>query len=98
MATVTSVIALELVAKQLGEDQELLEEILYNDDNLTYGSVVTVYTGPDETITALTHDGVEELRDMLADARRSPQEWESFLESFLSDPGLIQRFKTQQPR
>jgi hypothetical protein len=35
---------------------------------------------------------------MLADARRSPQEWESFLESFLSDPDLIQRFKTQQPR
>jgi len=48
----------------LGEDQELLEEILYNDDNLTYGSVVTVRTGPDETITALTHGGVQELRDM----------------------------------
>ena len=37
MATVTSVIAREWVAKQLGEDKELLEEILSNDDNLTYG-------------------------------------------------------------
>ncbi|MFZ4072339.1 MAG: hypothetical protein ACOYJ6_19885, partial [Caulobacterales bacterium] len=93
MATVTSVIALEWVAKLLGEDRELLEAILSNDDNLTYGSIITVHTGPDETITALTQDGVEELRDMLANARRSPRDWESFLESFLSDPELIERLK-----
>ena len=98
MATVTSVIALEWVAKLLGEDRELLEEILSNDDNLTYGSIITVHTGPDETITALTQDGVEELRDMLVNARRSPRDWESFLESFLSDPDLIERLKSQTKR
>jgi hypothetical protein len=98
MATVTSVIALEWVAKLLGEDRELLEEILSNDDNLTYGSIITVHTGPDETITALTQDGVEELRDMLVNARRSPRDWESFLESFLSDPDLIERLKSQTTR
>jgi hypothetical protein len=98
MATVTSVIALEWVAKLLGEDRELLEAILSNDDNLTYGSIITVHTGPDETITALTQDGVEELRDMLANARRSPRDWESFLESFLSDPELIERLKSQTTR
>ena len=38
-------------------------------DNLTYGSIVSVYTGPDETTTALTDDGIEELTDMLRDAR-----------------------------
>jgi hypothetical protein len=37
---------------------ELLEAIVWNDDNLTYGSIISVYTGPDETITALTDDGV----------------------------------------
>lgn len=98
MATVTSVIALEWVAKQLGEDKELLEEILSNDDNLTYGSIITVHTGPDEAITALTQDGIEELRDMLADARRSPRDWECFLESFLLDPDLIARLKSQTTR
>ena len=98
MATITSVIALEWVAKQLGEDQELLEEILCNSDILTYGSIITVHTGPDETMTALTQDGVKELSDMLADARRSPEDWESFIKSCLFDPDLIRRFKNQQSR
>ena len=45
MATVTHVTILEHVAKMLGEDQELLEAIVYNDDNMTYGNIVSVYTG-----------------------------------------------------
>jgi hypothetical protein len=47
------------VAKMLGEDPDLLEAVVCNDDNLTYGSIVSVYTGTDETITALTEDGIE---------------------------------------
>jgi hypothetical protein len=69
MAAVTHVCTLDYVAKMLGEDPELLEAIVYNDDNLTYGSIITVYTGPDDTITALTDDGIGELKDMLRDAR-----------------------------
>ena len=53
----------------LGEDPELLEAIVYNDDNLSYGAIISVYTGPDETITALTDDGIDELKNMLSDAR-----------------------------
>jgi hypothetical protein len=98
MGTVTSVIALEWVAKRLGEDQELLEEILCNSDNLTYGSIITVHVGPDQTITTLTQDGVQELSELLADARRSADEWESFLNSCLLDPDLIRRFKNHQSR
>ena len=86
MAAVTHVCALDDVAKMLGEDLEFLEAIVWNDDNLTYGSIISVYTGPDETITALTDDGIEELTDMLADARRSPEDWNSFLNAFVSDP------------
>lgn len=37
MATVTHICTLDYVAKMLGEDPELLEAIVYNDDNLTYG-------------------------------------------------------------
>ena len=50
MATVTHICTLDYVAKMLGEDPELLEAIVYNDDNLTYGSIISVYTGPDEAI------------------------------------------------
>jgi len=39
MATVTHVSTLDYVAKMLGEDPELLDAIVYNDDNLTYGAV-----------------------------------------------------------
>ena len=35
MATVTHVCTLDYVAKMLGEDPELLEAIVYNDDNLS---------------------------------------------------------------
>jgi hypothetical protein len=98
MATVTHVCALDYVAKILGEDLELLEAIVWNDDNLTYGSIISVYTGPDETITALTDHGIEELTDMIADARRSPEDWNSFLNAFVSDPDIIARVKEKGPR
>jgi hypothetical protein len=69
MATVTHVCPLDYIARMLGEDPELLEAIVYNDDNLSYGSNISVYTGPDDTITALTDDGIDELKDMLRAAR-----------------------------
>lgn len=47
MAGVTHVCTIDYVAKVLDEDLELLEAIVYNDDNLSYGSIVSDYTGPD---------------------------------------------------
>ena len=58
MATVTHVRTLDYVARMLGEDPELLEAIVSNDDNLAYGAIISVYTGPEEGITALTDDGI----------------------------------------
>lgn len=98
MAALTHVYTLDYVAKMLGETLDLLEAIVWNDDNLTYGAIVTVYTGQDETITALTDDGIEELTNMLADARRSPQDWNRFLEDFVSDQEIIDRVKEKGPR
>lgn len=66
MATVTYVRTIKYVAEILGEDPELLQAIVSNDDNLTYGSIISVYNGEDESITALTDDGMEELEQMLA--------------------------------
>ncbi len=98
MATVGRVYTLEYVATLLGEDLEMIEAIVSNDDNLTYGSIVGVCTGPDESYTALTDDGVDELRDMITVARRSPDEWDEFLESFVGDQDIINRVKAQNPR
>ena len=98
MATVTHVTTIDHVAKMLGEDQELLEAIVYNDDNMTYGSIVSVYTGTDEAITALTDDGICEIKGMLAAARRSTKDWHDFLRDFVADPDIIARVKDQPLR
>jgi len=98
MATVSQVYALEYVATMLGEDPEMIDAIVSNEDNLTYGTIIKVYTGPDEDVTALTDYGVDELRDMIAAARCSPTEWDEFLDDFVNDPGIIARVKAQTPR
>jgi len=98
MAAVTQVYSVAYVAAMLGEDPEMLEAIVSNDDNLSYGAIVSVYTGTDEAITALTGDGIDELRDMLADARRSRKDWHNFLEDFVSAPDIIARVKEKYPR
>ena len=93
-----TVYTVAFVAKLLDEDEEMLEAIVYNDDNLSYGAIISVHTGADEGITALTDDGIGELRDMLADARRSTQHWHDFLEDFVSDPDIIARVNEKGPQ
>jgi hypothetical protein len=98
MAAVTQVYALDHVAKMLAEDLEMLEAIVSNDDNLSYGNIISVHTGTDQAVTVLTHHSIEELRDMLRDARRTPQDWDDFLEYFVAEPDLIARVKGKGPR
>lgn len=98
MATVTYVRTLGYVASILDEDVELLEAIVSNDDNLSYGNIIIVYTGTDEVITALTDHGVEERADMLSEARLTTKSWHQFLDAFVDDPELAARFKTQTSR
>ncbi|MUZ76270.1 hypothetical protein GOZ90_27010 [Agrobacterium vitis] len=98
MATITYVRTIKFVAEVLEEDPELLQAIVSNDDNLSYGSIITIYTGDDESITALTDDGMDELERMLKDARRSPQEWNDFLDSFVDDEELVARIKAKPTR
>ena len=98
MAAVTHVYTIDYVAKMLGEDAELLEAIIYNDDNLTYGNIVSVYVGPEETITALTDEGIEELSDMIRAARITTKTWHEFLDDFVSDANLVKRLKAKSTR
>lgn len=98
MAAVTQFYTIDEVARMLGEDPEMLEAIVSNDDNLSYGNIVSVYTGTDEAITAVTDHGIEELSEMILDARRSPKDWHNFLEDFVSDQDIITRVKDKGPR
>ena len=98
MATVTHICTIEHVAKILGEDLEMLEAIIENDDNLSYGTIIRVHSGSEEAITALTDDGIDELKDMLDDARQSPDAWRGFLEDFIADPDITARVKEKGPR
>ncbi|KPL51883.1 hypothetical protein ABB55_06285 [Prosthecomicrobium hirschii] len=98
MATITQVFTVSYVAGLLGEDPELVEAIIANDDNLTYGAIITVHTDTDEAILALTTDGIDEIKDMLESARRSDRTWTEFLNDFVSDPEIAARVKTKQLR
>jgi len=98
MATVSHVFMLDYVADILGEHPDLIDAIVSNDDNLTYGSIISVSFGPDDYRTAITDDGIDELRVLIADNRRSPEEWDFFLESVISDPETIEIVKAHTPR
>ena len=104
MTAITHVRTIEHVAKMLGEDLALLKAIICNDDNLTYGNIVRVYVSPDEAISALTDDGIEELKDMIQSARIKTKTWHTFLDDFVDDADLVTKTKTktktkaQEPR
>ena len=98
MTAVTSVCSIDHVATRLGEDSELLKAIVSNDDNLTYGNIVSVQIGEEDSITALTGDGIKELQDMLANARVSVEQWRSFLDDFVAEPDTTARVKNQPVR
>ena len=98
MAAVTHVCTIARVAKMLGEDQDLLETIIRNDDNLTYGSIIRIYTGQEEGMTGLTDYGIEELPDMIREARLTTQTWHDFLDDFVDDTDLVARIKAKSPR
>ncbi|NEJ03323.1 hypothetical protein [Rhizobium ruizarguesonis] len=98
MATITYVRTIKFIAQVLEEDPELLQAIVSNDDNLSYGNIITVETGDDESVTALTDDGMEELEQVLSHARRSPDAWNDILDSFVDDEKLVARIKAKSPR
>jgi hypothetical protein len=74
MAVVSHVFMLDYVAGMLGEHPDLIDAIVSNPDNLTYGSIITISSGPEDYCTAITADAIDELRDLHADNRSSPEE------------------------
>ncbi|MGC3939522.1 hypothetical protein ACOTTU_17090 [Roseobacter sp. EG26] len=65
---------------------------------VTYGNIVNVSAGADETVTALTDDGIAELKDMIGDARITTKTWHEFLDDFVDDAELVARVKARSLR
>ena len=94
----TCICAIDYVAKRIGENLELLEEIAGDSDNIDYGEMIDVVTGPDEAITAFTSRGIENLQEFLADIRT----WQGGMRQFLIEqncnPAMIERIMADELR
>lgn len=94
----TSICAIDYVAKRIGENLELLEEIASNPDNIDYGEMLDVATGPDQAIIAFTSRGIENLQEFIADIRN----WQGGMRQFLieqnCDPARIERIIANELR
>ena len=94
----TSICVIDYVAKRIGENLELLEEIASNPDNIDYGEMIDVVTGPDQAIIAFTSRGIENLQEFIADVRT----WQGGMHQFLieqdCDPARVERIVANEPR
>ncbi|WP_392712662.1 hypothetical protein [Rhizobium ruizarguesonis] len=82
---------LKEVAVMIGENLELLEEVTANSDNIAEGELVYVRDGSEDGTKGLTENGIDDLRDLLADIRT----WDGGIRQFLvdeqCDPEMIER-------
>lgn len=81
MARVTHLLALDEVARRIGENRELIEIVSANSDNIDYGEMIWVDDGTEEGIKTFTDRGIECLQELLADIRT----WKGGIREFLRD-------------
>lgn len=97
MARQTVFFSIGHVAKKIGENFELLEQVAMNGDNIDYGEMIYVHDGS-EGITAFTERGIESLQEFLADVRS----WQGGIRQFLIDqecePDIIERIMADEPK
>ncbi|GHG36599.1 hypothetical protein [Paracoccus aerius] len=98
MARVTHLLALDEVARRIGENRELIEIVSANSDNIDYGEMIWVDNGTEEGIKAFTDRGIECLQELIADIRT----WEGGVREFLRDeqcePDVIERIMADESR
>ena len=98
MGSDTYVCTIDYVAKRIGENLELLEEIAGNPDNIDYGEMIDVVTGTDEAIIAFTSRGIENLQEFIVDVRTSHGGMRQFLIEQDCDPARVERIVANEPR
>jgi hypothetical protein len=91
MARSRFIYTLKEVAGMIGENLELIEEITANSDNIAEGELVYVRDGSEDGTKGLTENGIDDLRELLADIRT----WDGGIRQFLvdeqCDPEMIER-------
>lgn len=91
MAGSRFIYTLKEVAGMIGENLELIEEVTANSDNIAERELVYVRDRSEDGTTGLTEDGIEDLRNLLADMRT----WDGGIRQFLldeqCDPEMIER-------
>ena len=69
MPAIARVFTITYVAEMLGEDEEWLHELSI--DMFPEDGCLHVYNGKDDTVTAFTDYGIECLKQIIADVRKS---------------------------
>jgi hypothetical protein len=67
LAAISHVFTITYVAQMLGENEDWLHELSI--DMLPEDGCLYVYSGQDDAITAFTDDGIESLKQIIADLR-----------------------------
>ena len=94
----SSLCTINYVAEMIGENIALVEVVSANSDNIDHGEMATIWTGPDDGITAFTDRGIESLKEFLADMRSWPGGVRQFLIDEKCGPETIQRIMADEPR
>lgn len=98
MARSRVIYTLKEVAGMIGENLELIEEVTANSDNIAEGELVYVRDGSEDGTKGLTENGVDDLRDLLANIRT----WDGAIRQFLlderCDPEMIERVMADEAK
>jgi len=98
MAPTTHVYTTAGVARLIGENIELLDEIASSPDNIDHREMIHVHDGTESGTVAFTERGIECLQELLADVRT----WEGGARKFLldahCDPEIVERVTADEPK
>ncbi len=78
-------------AKLIGENAELVEEVIANPDNVDHGEIIHLNDGTEDGVTGLTSRGIECVAELLAEIRTWPGGIRQFLIDEHCDPEIIER-------
>ncbi|MFS2180595.1 hypothetical protein ACCC98_32365 [Rhizobium pisi] len=98
MARPTHVYTIDYVATLIGENLELLQAVASNSDNIDYGEMIHAHDGSEEGITTFTDQGIESLKEFLADIRTSNGGIRQFLVDEQCDQEKIERIMADEPK
>jgi hypothetical protein len=87
-----------VAAKHLGENVDLVDQVLSNSDNLDEGDLAHVHDGTEVGITIITGRGIEALEELLADIRTWPGGIRQFLIDEHCDPETIERIMADEAK